>query len=91
MSVSELEKILSELCKSSKVGDYYNVLLSDRSSEVCKLSGFIDNLPVFKTVDNRFLYFDGGKGEFPNRYMNYTEVENKTMYRRDDILTSLLS
>jgi len=75
----------------SVVGDYYNVYLSDDTIEVCKLCEFIDGLPVFKTVNNRFLYFDGGKDEFPNRYMNYTEVVNKTMYKRDDILTTLLN
>lgn len=90
-NIAELESTIRTLSKTSKVGDYYNVHLSDESVRVCKLCEFIDNLPVFKTIDNRFLYFDGGKGEFPNRYMGYTEVGNKTMYRRDDILTNLLN
>lgn len=75
-----------------KVGDYYNVKLSDNSNQICKLSQFIDNLPVFKTIDNRFLYYDGGKNEYPNRYKDFKGIENENqiIYKREDILSNLL-
>lgn len=75
---------------SLEIGKYYEVKLSDDSTKICKCSQYIDNLPVFKTIDNRFLYYDGCKNEFPNRYKDFKEIEDQTKYRREDILSNLL-
>lgn len=72
-----------------KVGEVYTVSLSDGTTETCKLCDIIDKIPVFKTTNNRFLYFDDGENEFPNRYRDYSDVVDK-MEKRDYILTDIL-
>jgi len=73
-----------------KVGNYYEVILSDKSTQICKLIQFIDDQPVFRTINNRYLYYDGGLNEYPNRYKDFREIEDQTIHKREDILSNLL-
>ena len=74
-----------------KLNNYYEVILSDKSTQICKFIQIIDDLPVFRTINNRFLYYDGGLNQFPNRYIGWKEVKDQTQYKREDILSNLLS
>jgi hypothetical protein len=76
--------------KKLKLNDYYEVILSDNSTQICKFIQIIDDLPIFKTINNRFLYYDGGKNEFNNRYMGWKSVKDQTQYKREDILSNLI-
>jgi hypothetical protein len=96
MDILELKK-LRQKCTMAvfdagylKLNNYYEVILSDKSTQICKFIQIIDDLPVFKTINNRYLYYDGGLNQFPNRYIGWKEIEHQTIHKREDILSNLL-
>jgi len=96
MDILELKK-LRQKCTMAvfdagylKLNNYYEVILSDKSTQICKLIQFIDDQPVFRTINNRYLYYDGGLNEYPNRYKDFREIEDQTIHKREDILSNLL-